>query len=125
MITDDIARLITLTDDELLVELGQAIEAGEGMGAFPSRARVLRKGREWFAAFLNEATGVICTNPQVYAITRRQVVVAEAIEVVALALTDAALALPVPIATVSALFVRRGIENLCATTWNRAAETHH
>lgn len=115
---EEIRRVSALSEDELLVEIGQAVEGREGLPAFPNRARLIRKGRDWFEGFLLEAKTVICNNPQVYAnIKGKQSVLAEVAQTVALAIADATLVPPVPIATVSALIARRGVENLCADMW--------
>jgi hypothetical protein len=116
--SDEIARVAGLSEDELLMQIGQSIEGREGLPAFPSRERLIRKGRDWFESFWSQSKAAICANTQVCARIRdRQTLLSESIQVVALAIVDAALTPPVPVATISAVIVRRGIERLCSEIW--------
>ncbi|MEV4677310.1 hypothetical protein AB0K34_37130 [Actinomadura sp. NPDC049382] len=108
---DEIVRLMSLSDDTLLAELGSSAHA-----AFPQDA--LRRGRQVLARLRDASREAICGNARIKQIAQDGDKVALAGAIADLLATQFAVA---PAATVSVLLVRSGVTDYCSAYWSPEA----
>ncbi|MGW8890075.1 hypothetical protein [Streptomyces sp. NPDC055749] len=104
---DEIERLMTLADDDLLKELGSAAH-----GAFPQDA--LNRGTRVLARWMDATRQALCQSAKIKKVTQDGDKVATAGAIADLLASQFGV---VPAATVAVLIVRSGMTSYCAVYW--------
>jgi len=110
------SNLISLSEDELLIELGKALEA-DSLGAFPRPIVVLKqRGREFFERKLGECQEIICPNNTVRELAlggfTAELVAAVAGLIESITIQSA-------VAPLAILLCKKGLTTLCAQKWGK------
>ena len=112
----NIAKLLPLSEDELMVEIGTALL---GTPAFPpNRMRLIEAASKWLTIKNDELASTICANERCKQLAKQDLETHEVIILIA-AVSDAIshLALGIAPVTVAVLLVRRGVHRLCSSRW--------
>lgn len=115
----EIARLLTLSEDDLLAEVGSDIMAAEGLSGFPSRQRAIGAARDWMARNLESLRSVVCTSAQIRLIFEQELAITEEVALaICTSLAEATIFRDVPLLSLSAILVKRGVPEFCG--WSSA-----
>src|SRR5262249_45002259 len=117
-INDEVRRLQSLDDEELLVEIGEQVLPA---GIFPSsREDLIRAARQWFERERKNLAEKICLNDRVRRLAndKKNPV---SIDVLIAAVGDVILGATTGVAplTVAALATRWGLHSLCGGVWRQ------
>lgn len=111
-------RIAGQSEDDLLIDLGRAIELEAGLGSFAGTDELKAAALGWLDLRRADFAATLCPSPLLQAITRegekgeRELFIA-----MFDMMTSLYTKLPVPVGTVTALFVRRGMRFLCGEEW--------
>jgi hypothetical protein len=115
----ELRRLLELTGDSLLEEIGAHLLQYQGMkgevapGELPSRTRIIELANEWISIKLPQYRSIVCEKLNW---RDKHVEYKDRIDLAAAivdALASAALNSPVPIAYIAAYLVKMGLDKLC------------
>jgi hypothetical protein len=113
-VAEEVVKLADLGEPDLYVLLGEELY-GESREISPGALdRLGERGRRWFDAWYRSSRDAICAHPAMIAL--QDVEEATRLQEAA-ALVDALMALRAapPVATASAILLRRGIRRICGT----------
>jgi len=111
-----IQELVAKNEQELLVILGEELTQDRA-GALPLTPKQLAdRGRKWFAAFILEIRPQLCGNPAIRAVGEKADSVALGIAIIDLIARHLEVVSP---ATVAALIVQIGVNQICGDFWKQ------
>lgn len=117
----EMSRLLSLSQDELLEEIGEELIRKRLRARLEPRKTetAMQRGQEWFEANIGHLERAVCFEPAV----RRMVENPSDNQVLVAALLDLISSIVVGVSpvTVAVLLVKRGVHTLCRDSWDKTS----
>jgi hypothetical protein len=122
--SDDLDKLLALSEDDLLAEFGKALPRDGTLGISPSRPMLIARASRWWSENKETVARHICTNAELCRFYTKNNEDNRALAGLIVDILGAATVTEsVPIGTLSVLCVKKGLAWVCGANWPEQAWT--